>query len=165
MKALLLPYLDTAGLDLLATPEVDLEAVFRQQDRKLDLSIATEEATTTFLDLDINLPPLLHQLRLDTAVPALIQSNILRNDKTRVAAAACEPAVFRHVPGDLGARDHPGQAAPPILPGRLLDTGVGRLCRDARWVDIYEIDIIFDKYMLSIKGTPCSLRSLGTSSP
>ena len=94
MKALLLPYLDTAGLDLLATPEVELEAVFRQQDRKLDLSLATEEATTTFLDLDISPPPHLQQLRLDTTVPALIESNILRNDKTRVpAAATCDPPL------------------------------------------------------------------------
>ena len=134
MKALLLPYLDTAGLDLLATPEVELEAVFRQQDRKLDLSLVTEEATTTFLDLDISLPPHLQQLRLDTTVPALIESNILRNDETRVpAAATCDPAVFRRVPGDLGARVHPGQALPPLLTGRLLDAGVGRLCGDARW--------------------------------
>eukprot|EP00090_Calanus_glacialis_P016360 TRINITY_DN2561_c0_g1_i1.p1 TRINITY_DN2561_c0_g1~~TRINITY_DN2561_c0_g1_i1.p1 ORF type:complete len:1526 (-),score=363.79 TRINITY_DN2561_c0_g1_i1:68-4645(-) len=86
VKAGLIPYWDVDPDALVGaitdTPKISFEFVFKNKDRVVDATFITDRGTSKFPDVNLNLPNWtgrLRQLKLETTIPQMIQSNILSN--------------------------------------------------------------------------------------
>ena len=84
VKAGLIPYWDVDPDALVGaitdTPKISFEFVFKNKDRLFDATFITDGGTSKFPDVNLNLPNWtgrLRQLKLETTIPQMIQSNIL----------------------------------------------------------------------------------------
>ena len=84
VKASMLPYLDvdSGALDFSVSDsqKVDVEAEYKNDDKTVDFTFVTEKGTSKFVDVGLSYKPELRQLRMESTVPSLISSNILRMD-------------------------------------------------------------------------------------
>ena len=82
VKASMLPYLDvdSGALDFSVSDsqKVDVEAEYKNDDKTVDFTFVTEKGTSKFVDVGLSYKPELRQLRMESTVPSLISSNILR---------------------------------------------------------------------------------------
>jgi len=84
IKAGLIPYYDVDPDALTGaitdTPKISFEFEFKNKDRAVDATFITDKGTSKFPNVNLNLPNWtgrLRQLKLETTIPGLIQSNIL----------------------------------------------------------------------------------------
>ena len=82
VKASLVPYydVDSEALDISVsdTQKIDVEAEYKNNDKTVDITFMTEKGTSKFQDVRISYQPELRQLRMESTIPGLIASSLLR---------------------------------------------------------------------------------------
>jgi len=103
IKASLIPYydVDSDALDISVsdTQKIDVEAEYKNNDKTVDITFVTEKGTSKFQDVGLSYKPELRQLRMESLIPGLIDSNLLHLcQQTSAQVTTLDNVTFPYTP-------------------------------------------------------------------